>query len=195
MMSPITECFQHANSVNSLLTLQSYTPSFVHSACQNQKYSKIFLYTQNYLEAVFCQVVLKTSPHTHAHRHTADTKDNQKMHRSRITTNLLKLMFVNSVSVCIYFNLRSVLWHCWLGSRKGIRPVKNGWWWRWALVSPDGVAPSRMVGVSASVNLPLHHKVQKFSSGTAHPGGPEKRAVKRLWSWWWYLYILMQIYL
>ena len=35
--------------------------------------------------------------------------------------------------------------------------------WRWALVSPDGVAPSRMVGVSASVNPPLHHKVLKFS--------------------------------
>ena len=35
-------------------------------------------------------------------------------------------------------------------------------WWRWALVSPDGVAPSWMVGVSASVNLPLHHTVQKF---------------------------------
>ena len=35
-----------------------------------------------------------------------------------------------------------------------------GGWWRWALVCPDGVAPSRMVGVSASVNLPLHHKVQ-----------------------------------
>jgi len=43
------------------------------------------------------------------------------------------------------------------------------------------VAPSRMVGVSASVNLPLHHKVQKFSSGQAHPGGLEKRAVKCLW--------------
>jgi len=28
------------------------------------------------------------------------------------------------------------------------------------MVSPDGVAPSRMVGVSASVYLPLHHKVQ-----------------------------------
>jgi len=35
-----------------------------------------------------------------------------------------------------------------------------------ALVSPDGVVPSRIVGVFASVNLPLHHKVQKFSSGT-----------------------------
>ena len=43
---------------------------------------------------------------------------------------------------------------------KGIRPVKNG---GWALVSTDGVAPSRMVGVFASVNLPLHHKVQKCS--------------------------------
>jgi len=43
--------------------------------------------------------------------------------------------------------------------------LKDGGWWRWALVSPDGVAPSRIVSVSASVNLPLHHKVQKFSSG------------------------------
>ena len=36
--------------------------------------------------------------------------------------------------------------------------------------------------MSASVNLPLHHKIHKFSSGTAaHPGGPGKRAVERLW--------------
>ena len=51
-----------------------------------------------------------------------------------------------------------------------------------ALVSPDGVAPSRMVCVSASVNLPVHHEVQEFSCGTpAYPGGPGKRAIKRLW--------------
>jgi len=43
-------------------------------------------------------------------------------------------------------------------------------WWRSALLSPDGMAPSRMVGVSASVNLPLHHKVQKFLFwGTGSP--------------------------
>ena len=35
------------------------------------------------------------------------------------------------------------------------------------------MAPSGMVGVSASVNLPLHHKVPKLSSGTGSPG----------WSW------------
>jgi len=40
----------------------------------------------------------------------------------------------------------------------------------WALVSPDGVAPSRIGGLSASVNLPLHRKVQKFSSSTGSPG-------------------------
>jgi len=43
-----------------------------------------------------------------------------------------------------------------------------------APVSPDGVAPSQMVGVSASANLPLHHEVQKFSSGTGYPGGHGK---------------------
>jgi len=48
--------------------------------------------------------------------------------------------------------------------------VSIGGWWRWALIGPDGVTPSQMVSVSASVNLPLHHKVQKFSSGTDSPG-------------------------
>jgi len=47
--------------------------------------------------------------------------------------------------------------------------------------SLDGVVPSRMVGVFASVNLPLHHKVQKCSSGTGSPGWSRKRAIKRLW--------------
>jgi len=72
-----------------------------------------------------------------------------------------------------------VLWHCWLGGRKGIRPVKKmGGWWRWALVSPDGVASSWMVSVSASVNLPLHHKVQNFSSGTDSPGWSRRKGRK-----------------
>jgi len=59
-------------------------------------------------------------------------------------------------------------------------PLHFGRWWRWALVSPDGVAPSRMVSVSASVNLPLHHKSRSSLLAPAHPGGPGKRAVKRL---------------
>jgi len=54
-----------------------------------------------------------------------------------------------------------------------------GWgWWRWALASPDAVAPSRMVGMSASVDLPLLHKVQKFSSGTGSPKWSQKKGHK-----------------
>ena len=41
------------------------------------------------------------------------------------------------------------------------------------MVGPDGVIPSQMVCVFPSVNLPVHHKIQKFSSGTGSPG----------WSW------------
>jgi len=53
-----------------------------------------------------------------------------------------------------------------------------GGWWRRAQVSPDGVAHSRMVGVSASVNLPLHHKDQKFSSGTSSSRWSQKRGYR-----------------
>jgi len=59
-----------------------------------------------------------------------------------------------------------------------------GGWWTWALVSPDGVAPSWMVGFSASVNLPLHHKVQKFSSGTSSPGWSRKKGLEMVVVWW-----------
>jgi len=64
-----------------------------------------------------------------------------------------------------------------VGRQEGHPACKKIWgdgpWWRWALLCLDGVVPSWMVSVSASVNLPLHHK--------AHPGGPGKRVVKRLW--------------
>ena len=47
-----------------------------------------------------------------------------------------------------------------------------------ALDGPDGVLPSQMVSVSASVNLPLHHKVQKFSCGTSSPAWSRKKGCK-----------------
>ena len=39
-----------------------------------------------------------------------------------------------------------------------------------------------LLGVCASVNLPLHHNSRSSLLAPAHPGGPGKRAVKRLWS-------------
>jgi len=45
--------------------------------------------------------------------------------------------------------------------------------------------PSWMVGVSASVNLPLHHRAQKFSSGAESPGLSQKKGHKMVVVWWW----------
>jgi len=70
-----------------------------------------------------------------------------------------------------------------VGRQEGHPTCKNGRWWRWALVGPDGVAPSQIVGVSASVNLPLHRKVQKFFSGTGSPGWSRKKGLKTV-VWW-----------
>ena len=53
-----------------------------------------------------------------------------------------------------------------------------GGWCRWALVSPDGVVPSRW---SVCLPLPCTTKSRSSLLALAHPGGPGKRAVKRLW--------------
>jgi len=44
----------------------------------------------------------------------------------------------------------------------------------------DGVPPCRIFGVSVSANLPLHHKVQKFSSDTGSPGWSWKKGHKKV---------------
>jgi len=84
-----------------------------------------------------------------------------------IHTDTLMKCFTHSYLPILAFSALTLL----AGRQEGHQACKRiGGWWRWALVSPDGVAPSRMVSVSASVNLPLHNKVQKFSSGTGSPG-------------------------
>jgi len=72
-----------------------------------------------------------------------------------------------------------------VGWQEGHLACKNiGGWWRRALVSPDGVAPNQMVSATASVDLPSHHTVQKFSSGTGSPGWSRKKGRKMVVVWW-----------
>ena len=87
----------------------------------------------------------------------------------------------------IYFCcLPSVLWHCWLGIRKGIRPVKNwlvGCWCGYL----SGVR-CRLADVHMAQLMPLPLTVSCFSKiqigftflVPAHPGSHRKRAVKRV---------------
>jgi len=78
--------------------------------------------------------------------------------------------------------LPPVLSRCWLGGRKGIRPVKmggggGGHWLVRMEWCPAGWS------VCASVNLPLHYKVHKFSSGTGSPGWSWKKGCKTVVVW------------
>jgi len=88
----------------------------------------------------------------------------------------------SSKNVFTYATLASVLWHCWLGGRNGIRPVKKwgdgggGHWlvrmeWRpagWSVCLPLLIFPCTIKSRSSLLAL-------------AHPGGPGKRAVNWLW--------------
>ena len=79
----------------------------------------------------------------------------------------------------------SVLWRCWLGGRKGIRPVKNMEWWGAGTViclERDAI-DLRMVQL---MPLPPHHLLLQQNPEwfillvPAYPGCPGKKAVKRL---------------
>ena len=82
------------------------------------------------------------------------------------------------------FCLPTVLWRCWLGSRKGIRPVKKlEWWGTGMVICLEWDADLHMAQL---MRLPLtvscYSKIQIGFTFLvpAHPGSPGKRAVKRV---------------
>ena len=86
--------------------------------------------------------------------------------------------------VCVWLWLwPSVLWRCWLGVRKGIRPVKTGWWGAGVVIWLE-----RGVILHMAQRMPLPLTVSCFSKiqigftflVPAHPGSPRQRAVKRV---------------
>ena len=81
------------------------------------------------------------------------------------------------------YYLPSVLWHCWLGGRKGIRPVKTEWW-----VASMVICLERGADLHMAQLMPLPLTVSCYSKiqigftflVLVHPGSPGKRAVKRV---------------
>ena len=79
--------------------------------------------------------------------------------------------------------LFSVLWRCWLGGRKGIRPAKTEWWGIGVVICLERGADLLMAQL-----MPLPLTVSCFSKiqivfsflVPAHLGSPGKRAVKRV---------------
>jgi len=81
----------------------------------------------------------------------------------------------------------SMLWRCWLGGRKDIRPVKSEWWSAGVVVCLEWGADLHM-----AQSMPLPLTVSCFSKiqigfallVPAHPGSPGKTAVKRVFVLW-----------
>ena len=77
-----------------------------------------------------------------------------------------------------------VLWRCWLGGRKGIRPVKKLDWWGASMV----ICLERDADLHMAQLMPLPLADSFFSKIQIgftflvpdHPGSPGKRAVKRV---------------
>jgi len=80
-------------------------------------------------------------------------------------------------------DLASVLRRCWLGGRKGVRPVKTEWWRAGVVICMEQGADLHMAQL-----IPLPLTVSCFSKiqigftflVSAHPGSPRQRAVKRM---------------
>jgi len=92
---------------------------------------------------------------------------------------------MSDISVVFWntYTSASVLWHCWLGGKKGIRPVKTEWW-------DVGMVIRQQLGAYLHMAqlMPLPLTVSCFSKiqigfaflVPAHLGSPGKRAVKRV---------------
>ena len=77
----------------------------------------------------------------------------------------------------------SVLWHCWLGGRKGIRSVKN--WvvgcWRGCLERGADLHMAQLMPLPLAVSCFSKSHISFTFLVPAHPGSPGKRAVKRVY--------------
>ena len=86
-------------------------------------------------------------------------------------------------SVYVLSKVPSVLWRCWLGSRKDIRPVKN-----WVVRCWHGYLSGARCRLACAQLMPLPLTVSCFSKiqigftylVPAHPGSPGHRAIKRV---------------
>ena len=108
----------------------------------------------------------------------------QQMTNSRTQFLLQRLDWLFDFDI-IADRVPSVLWRCWLGARKGIRPVKKHDWWGAGMV----ICLERRADLHMAQLMPMPLTVSCFSKiqigftflVPAHPGSPGQRAVKRVW--------------
>jgi len=92
-------------------------------------------------------------------------------------------LFWHWINLSLTYLLTYMLWYCWLGGRKSIRPVKkmgDGGGGHW-LVRMEW-CPARWSVCLPLLIFPCTIKSRSSLLAPAHPGGPGKKAIK--WFWW-----------
>jgi len=88
---------------------------------------------------------------------------------------VFSLVVIPRITIII---LPSVLWRCWLGGRKGIRPVKTEWWGTGVVIcleqGADWCHCHSLVSCFSKIQIGSTFPVP------AHMGSPGKRAVKQV---------------
>jgi len=100
---------------------------------------------------------------------------------------LLIWLILHSVAYWHLFitdHIPSVLWRCWLGGRKGTRPVKNrvlDCWHSYLSGQGADLHMAQMMPLPLTVSCFSKIQIGFTFLLLAHLGSPRKRAVKRVW--------------
>ena len=135
------------------------------------------------LVSVFSWHTFLERNHIHIHNQTPVLSRGCLLQRVRRTDGQWSKIWLNGSEPTYYFFviLPSVLWRCWLGGRKGIRPVKN-----WVVRCWHGYLSGVRCRLACAQLMPLPLTVSCFSKiqigftflVPAHLGSPRHRAVK-----------------
>jgi len=94
-----------------------------------------------------------------------------------------KTAFLHNLVNILLNLLPSVHWDCWLGGRKGIRPVKTEWWGAGVVICLErggDLHMAQMMPVPLTVSCFSKVQIGFTFLVPAHLGNPGKRAVKRV---------------
>ena len=93
-------------------------------------------------------------------------------------------VYVCILYVCIFaFSaLPSVLWHCWFGGRKGIRPVKSEWWGAGVVICLEHCHSPSLASVKSRLVLPFWYRLTQVVLEKGPLNG-RMYACIRMWEW------------
>jgi len=85
------------------------------------------------------------------------------------------------ITMLFLYYMPSVLWRCWLGGRKSIRPVKTEWWGAGVVICLKWDAhlhTAQLMPLPLTVSCSSKIQIGFTFLVLAHPGSPGQRAIK-----------------